>query len=89
MVFEEIGSKNVLWHNTFPYGDVEGAFKEADTVVNERVVSTAGCSTPLKPGVMAQYEAATRSLRSGDTQQPAQDLHVLAAALGISPGKIR
>ncbi len=39
---------------------------------------------------MAQYEAATQSYTIwGHTQQPAQDLHVLAAALGISPGKIR
>ena len=90
LVFEEIGS-NVLWHNTFPYGDVEGAFKEADTVVNERVTIHRYCSTPLETfGVMAQYEAATQSYTIwGHTQQPAQDLHVLAAALGISPGKIR
>ena len=25
LVFEEVGS-NILWHDTFPYGDVEGAF---------------------------------------------------------------
>src|ERR1700751_4799988 len=88
LVFGEIGS-NVLWHNTFPYGDVEGAFKEADTVVNERVTIHRYCSTPLETfGVMAQYEAATQSYTIwGHTQQPAQDLHVLAAALGISPGK--
>ena len=90
LVFEEVGS-NVLWHNTFPYGDVEGAFKEADTVVDERVAIHRYCSTPLETfGVMAQYEAATQSYTIwGHTQQPAQDLHVLAAALGISPGKIR
>src|SRR2546428_648930 len=90
LVFEEIGS-NILWHNTFPYGDLEGAFKEADTVVDERVTIHRYCSTPLETfGVMAQYEAATQSYTIwGHTQQPAQDLHVLAAALGISPGKIR
>src|SRR5262249_13725338 len=58
LVFEEIGS-NVLWHNTFPYGDVEGAFKEADEIVNEHVTIHRYCSTPLETfGVMAQYEAA-------------------------------
>ena len=90
LVFEEIGS-NVLWHNTFPYGDVEGAFKEADTVVDERVTIHRYCSTPLETfGVIAQYESATDSyMIRGHTQQPAQDLNVLAAALGISPGKIR
>ena len=59
LVFEEVGS-NILWHDTFPYGDVEGAFKQADTVVNERVTIHRYCSTPLETfGVMAQYEAAT------------------------------
>ena len=90
LVFEEVGS-NILWHDTFPYGDVEGAFREADTVVAERVTIHRYCSTPLETfGVMAQYEAATESYTIwGHTQQPAQDLHVLAAALGVSPGKIR
>src|SRR5215470_7810306 len=90
LVFEEVGS-NILWHNTFPYGDVEGAFKEAERVVNERVTIHRYCSTPLETfGVMAQYDSATDSYTiRGHTQQPAQDLNVLAAALGISPGKIR
>ena len=90
LVFEEIGS-NVLWHDTFPYGDVEGAFAHADMVVNERVTIHRYCSTPLETfGVMAQYDPAGQSYTIwGHTQQPAQDLHVLAAALGISPGKIR
>src|SRR5881409_3399882 len=90
LVFEEVGS-NILWHDTFPYGDVKGAFKEADTVVDERVTIHRYCSTPLETfGVMAQYEAATQSYTIwGHTQQPAQDLHMLTAALGISPSKIR
>jgi 2-furoyl-CoA dehydrogenase large subunit len=89
-VFEEIGS-NVLWHDTFPYGDVEGAFAAADTVVNERVTIHRYASTPLETfGVMAQYEPATDSFTIwGHTQQPAQDLHVVAAAFGVSPAQIR
>ena len=90
LVFEEVGS-NILWHNTFPYADIEGAFAQADTVVNERVTIHRYASTPLETfGVIAQFEPATQSYTIwGHTQQPAQDLHVLAAALGISPGKIR
>lgn len=90
LVFEEIGS-NVLWHDTFPYGDVEAAFAEADTIVNERVTIHRYASTPLETfGVMARYEPATQSFTIwGHTQQPAQDLHVLAAAFGVSPGQIR
>ena len=90
LVFEEIGS-NVLWHNTFPYGDVEGAFAAADAIVNERVTIHRYASTPLETfGVMAQYEPATDSFTVwGHTQQPAQDLHVIAAAFGVSPAQIR
>src|SRR5919109_750580 len=90
LVFEEIGS-NVLWHNTFPYGDVEAAFAEADTVVNERVTIHRYSSTPLETfGVMVQYEPATNSFTIWrHTQQPAQDLHVVAAAFGMSPAQIR
>jgi 2-furoyl-CoA dehydrogenase large subunit len=90
LVFEEIGA-NVLWHDTFPYGDVEGAFAAADTIVNERVTIHRYASTPLETfGVMAQYEPATDSFTVwGHTQQPAQDLHVVAAAFGVSPAQIR
>jgi len=90
LVFEEIGS-NVLWHDTFPYGDVEAAFANADLVVNERATIHRYSSTPLETfGVMARYEPATHSFTIwGHTQQPAQDLHVLAAAFGVSPGQIR
>jgi 2-furoyl-CoA dehydrogenase large subunit len=90
LVFEEIGS-NILWHNTFPYGDVEAAFAAADTIVKERVTIHRYSSTPLETfGVMARYEPATDSFTIwGHTQQPAQDLHVVAAAFGVSPGQIR
>jgi 2-furoyl-CoA dehydrogenase large subunit len=90
LVFEEIGS-NVLWHNTFPYGDVEGAFQAAEMVVKERFTIHRYASTPLETfGGIAQYEAATdRFTIWGHTQQPGQDLHVIAASLGISPGQIR
>ena len=90
LVFEEIGS-NVLWHDTFPYGDVEAAFARADRIVNERVTIHRYSSTPLETfGVMAQYEPATHSFTIwGHTQQPAQDLHVVAAAFGVSPAQIR
>jgi 2-furoyl-CoA dehydrogenase large subunit len=90
LVFEEIGS-NILWHNTFPYGEVETAFAQADMIVNERVTIHRYCSTPLETfGVMVQYEPATHSFTVwGHTQQPAQDLHVVAAAFGVSPGQIR
>jgi len=90
LVFEEIGS-NILWHDTFPYGDVEGAFQRADLVVKERFTIHRYASTPLETfGGIAQHEAATGKFTIwGHTQQPGQDLHVIAGSLGISPGQIR
>lgn len=90
LVFDEIGT-NILWHNTFPYGDVEGAFQAAELVVKERITIHRYASTPLETfGGIARYEAATGKFTIwGHTQQPGQDLHVIAAALGISPGQIR
>ena len=90
LVFEEIGS-NVLWHGTFPYGDLDGAFMRADRVVRERVRLHRYASTPLETfGAIAQYESATGSYTIwGHTQQPGQDLHGVAGALGISPSQVR
>lgn len=89
-VFDEIGS-NVLWHDTFPYGDVEGAFAAADRVISERYTIQRYASTPLETfGSMVQYDPGSDSFTVwGHTQQPGQDLNTLAAALGISPGQVR
>lgn len=90
LVFDEIGS-NVLWHGTFPYGDLDGAFARADRIVRERVRLHRYASTPLETfGAIAQYEPATDSYTIwGHTQQPGQDLHGVAAALGVSPSQVR
>jgi 2-furoyl-CoA dehydrogenase large subunit len=90
LVFDEIGS-NVLWHDTFPYGDVEGAFATADQVVSERFTIHRYASTPLETfGSMVEYDPGTGGFTVwGHTQQPGQDLNTLAAALSISPGRIR
>ncbi len=90
MVFEELKS-NVLWHNTFPYGDVEGAFAQADQVIQERFTIHRYASTPLETfGAMVQYEPATEAFTIwGHTQQPSQDRQAVCASFGISPGQIR
>ncbi|HEX6513288.1 MAG TPA: xanthine dehydrogenase family protein molybdopterin-binding subunit [Chloroflexota bacterium] len=90
LVFEEVGS-NVLWHDTFPYGDLEGAFGAADQVIAERFTIHRYASTPLETfGSMVQHEQASGGFTVwGHTQQPGQDLNTLAAAMGISPGHIR
>jgi 2-furoyl-CoA dehydrogenase large subunit len=90
LVFEEVGA-NVLWHDTFRYGDVEGAFAAADQVISERFTIHRYASTPLETfGSMAQYDPASGGFTIwGHTQQPGQDLNTLAAALSISPGQVR
>ena len=90
MVFEELKT-NVLWHNTFPYGDVEGAFAQADQVIQERFTIHRYASTPLETfGAMVQYEPATEVFTIwGHTQQPSQDRQAVCASLGISTGQIR
>ena len=90
LVFEEIGS-NVLWHDTFPYGDVEAAFAGADQVVHQRITIHRYLSTPLETfGSLAQFDAATQTVTIwGSAHQPGQELNNVAAALGISPGQVR
>ncbi len=90
MVFEELET-NVLWHDTFPYGDVEGAFTQADQVIQERFTIHRYSSTPLETfGVMVQYEPATEAFTIwGHTQQPSQDRQAVCASLGISTGQVR
>jgi 2-furoyl-CoA dehydrogenase large subunit len=90
LVFEEIGT-NVLWHDTFPYGDLEAAFAQADRIIRERITIHRYASTPLETfGGIAQYEPATGAYTVwGHAQQPGQDLNTLAGALGVSPGRVR
>ena len=73
-VFEELKT-NVLWHDTLPYGDVEGAFAQADQVIQERFTIHRYASTPLETfGAIVQYEPATEGFTIwGHTQQPGQD----------------
>lgn len=90
IVFEEVKS-NILWHDTFPYGDVEGAFAQADQVIQERFTIHRYCSTALETfGAIAQFEPATGTLTIwGHAQQPSQDRQAVAASIGIPIGKIR
>ncbi|MBI2756849.1 MAG: xanthine dehydrogenase family protein molybdopterin-binding subunit [Chloroflexi bacterium] len=90
ILFEEVGS-NILWHDTFPYGDVDGAFERADRVVRERVTIHRYLSTPLETfGSIAQFDASTQTMTIwGSAHQPGQEINNVAAALGLSPGQVR
>jgi 2-furoyl-CoA dehydrogenase large subunit len=90
ILFDEIGS-NVLWHDTFPYGDVDGVFERADRVVRERITIHRYLSTPLETfGSIAQFDSSTQTLTIwGSAHQPGQEINNVASALGLSPGQVR
>ncbi|MBI4246018.1 MAG: molybdopterin-dependent oxidoreductase, partial [Candidatus Rokubacteria bacterium] len=55
----ELGT-NVLWHDTFTYGDVDGAFAHADGVLSERFEIQRYASTPLETfGCVVEHDAGT------------------------------
>ena len=90
MLFEEMGS-NVLWHDTFVYGDVDGAFAAARHVVRERFTIHRYVSTALETfGVIAQVEPGTGlvTIWSND-QRPGLTSGVVAAALGVPQNRLR
>jgi len=61
-IFEELGS-NMAWTGTLTYGDIEGAFKQADKVVKERLKIHRYSSTPLEPlACISSFEAASKKL---------------------------
>ncbi len=89
-LFDEMGS-NVLWHDTLTYGDVDGAFAAARTVVRERFTIHRYVSTALETfGVIAHVEPGTGlvTIWSND-QRPGLTTGVVAAALGVPQNRLR
>jgi len=90
VLFDEMGS-NVLWHDTLTYGDVDGAFTAARTVVRERFTIHRYVSTALETfGVIAHVEPGTGlvTIWSND-QRPGLTSGVVAAALGVPQNRLR
>jgi 2-furoyl-CoA dehydrogenase large subunit len=90
LLFDELGT-NVLWHQIFPYGDVDGAFARADRVVRERITIHRYASTPLETfGGIASFDRGTQQLTVwGHAQIPGLAIGGLCHLLGLSPGQIR
>jgi CO/xanthine dehydrogenase Mo-binding subunit len=62
LLFEELGS-NLAWKGSLHYGDVEGAFKQADKIVKETLKIHRYSSTPLEPlACIASFDAASKKL---------------------------
>ncbi|MBI2184505.1 MAG: xanthine dehydrogenase family protein molybdopterin-binding subunit [Thaumarchaeota archaeon] len=59
VVFEQVGS-NILLSGTYRYGDLEGAFKQADLVIKKRFSIHRHSSTPLElTGILSYHNPTT------------------------------
>ncbi|MCW5678858.1 MAG: xanthine dehydrogenase family protein molybdopterin-binding subunit [Xanthobacteraceae bacterium] len=88
LVFDEIKS-NVIWHDTFSYGEVDDAFARAAHVVSDRFSVQRYISTALETmGVIGKWDSSGLTLWSGD-QRPGFATHALTTALQIPHSQIR
>jgi 2-furoyl-CoA dehydrogenase large subunit len=90
LLFESLGS-NVLWHDVFNYGDVDGVFSRAAHVLRERFFIQRYSSTPLEGfGCVASYDNSRQYLTVWtNDQRPGQAMPIIAHSLGLSHTQIR
>ncbi len=87
-VFDELKS-NVVWHDSFTYGDAAGAFARAAHTVSERLSVHRYVSTPLETmGVIARWDNDGLTLWCND-QRPGFATQAIAAALQLPQSRIR
>jgi len=69
LLYEEVGS-NIVWHDVFTYGDVDGAFASADLVLRKQFSTHHYSSVPLEPlACIAYYDRSSNSLTIWSTEQ--------------------
>ena len=90
LLFEPLGT-NILWHDCFTYGDVDGVFGQAAHVLSERFLIHRYASTPLETfGCIASYDNSRQYLTLWtNDQRPGQAMPILAHSLGLSIAQIR
>jgi 2-furoyl-CoA dehydrogenase large subunit len=90
LLFDSLGT-NVLWHDVFNYGDVDGVFSKAAHVLRERFFIQRYSSTPLEGfGCVASYDSARQYLTLWtNDQRPGQAMPILAHSLGLAQTQIR
>lgn len=90
LVHENVPS-NVVWQGKYDYGDVDGAFEEADLVVKERLYFHRFTSAPLENTVViADYDDRWETLTIwSNTQRPMFNHRFISHALGFPGEKIR
>ena len=90
LVHENVPS-NVVWQGKYDYGDVDGAFEEADLVVKDRLYFHRFTSAPLENTVViADYDDRWETLTIwSNTQRPMFNHRFISHALGFPGEKIR
>jgi carbon-monoxide dehydrogenase large subunit len=88
IIHEEFGTNKVFeW--SLPGGDVEGAFRDADVVVEKRIVNHRTAGAAIEPrGVLAEWRQGKLTMWSS-TQIPHIARVILSIQLGITEDKIR
>jgi xanthine dehydrogenase molybdenum-binding subunit len=82
---------NTAFHVTKNFGDIEQGFKEADTIVENRFVTSKQKHAALEPigTCIADYDATGKLTMSCSTQLPNWSRIYLAGALGLPNSKVR
>jgi 2-furoyl-CoA dehydrogenase large subunit len=90
LLHDEVGS-NVGNHRTFEFGDPDGAFGEADIVVEEKFTFPRYSSTPIETyGVIADYDHSSDQMTIWSNFHGPFILHrIVAAALGIPENRLK
>jgi len=90
LIYEEAGS-NIIWHDTFIYGDVDGAFATADLVIREKFNIHRYSSTPLETSAcIAEYDPASNFLTLWSNEQAVgRILRSFSETIGIPSNRIR
>lgn len=90
LLFEEMGT-NRIWQRTFRYGDVDGAFEQADRVVEGQLYFHRYHSTPLETvGIVASHEAGDDVLTFWlNAQAPHMVLSIISRSLRRPYRKLR
>src|SRR6266851_3590297 len=88
----EAGPDNVCWDFTYtPLDLTEAAFKEADVVVNQRVLQNRLAPVPMEPrGVLAEYEGFDKKLTLWLSSQNPHFIRLfVSGALGLKESQVR
>jgi 2-furoyl-CoA dehydrogenase large subunit len=84
-------SSNVVWQDTFTYGDVDAAFRDADLVVKDRLDWHRFTSSPLETAVIiASFEPSSGIATIwSNNQQPIRNRPLIAGALRMTSDNLR